>query len=254
MVTRIFYDAVRQDGEGAPVNVKKALARGVPFVEKTPPHGRPLAIVGGGVSVLKCIGELQNWPGDIWAVNAMSKVLKNYDIECTAVTVDPHVDQWKQFDGEGDALLATCCAPKLFDMYEGRCRAFNMVDDAEDGLLAKGGGTSASSIHLVAFELGYTEISYFGCESSYTYKTHVYDYEDPGPYVTIEAGGEEYNTKPYLEMQACFLSSVMREFPSVFKNRSGGLLGAMIKHPDTWTIVNCADELKPYLTEFERAA
>ena len=176
-----------------------------------------------------------------------------HGIESVGVTVDPHEDMWRQFDGIGEGLFASCCTAKLFDMYGDRCKAFHFSDDDNSGLCAKGGGTSASSMHMIAFALGYGEIHYFGCEGSYEDKTHGYDYEDPGPWVIIKANGKDYKTKPYLEMQTVFLSTVMREFPEAFKNRSGGLLDAMIKDQD-WTIVDCHNELKPFLTDFERAA
>lgn len=221
-------------------NVEKVLSLGIPLIEKVPPHGRPLAIVGGGPSFLNHLDELREW-SDIWAINGVGRVLRENGIESTAVTVDPNPDQWKHFDGIGEGLFASRCIDRIFAMYRGRCRMFHMEN---------GGATTATRLHYPAFLLGYGELHYFGCECTYETDTHGYDYTDPGPELVIEAGGKRYPTKPYMVMQTEYLCRIMREFPEVFIDRSGGLLTAMREHFYTWGIVEAADELKPFLEPF----
>jgi hypothetical protein len=242
---------IGQDDDIAPANVEKALEMGVPLIETAPPHGRPLAIVGGGPSFLDRLDELRKWP-DIWAINGAARELRDCGIESVAVSVDPNAEQWEQFDGVGEGLFASCCTAKIFEMYAGRCRMFHLDTVDGEGIRAQGGPTTAARMHYAAFNLGYGEIHYFGCESSYEGGTHAYDYTDPGPDLVIEADGKRYPTKPYLVLQAEYLSELMREFPQVFKNRSGGLLGAMIERPDTWGIVEAADELQQYLKPYDK--
>jgi hypothetical protein len=67
--------------------------------------------------------------------------------------------------------------------------------------------------------------------------------------VVIRAGDEHFVTYLDYMTQCDTLSNMIRLAPNVFKQRSGGLLEAMIKHHDTWAIVAVSEALKAQLEE-----
>ncbi len=257
--TRIRLVGLGFDDEYLNANTERSLALGIPLIELAPPHGRPLAVVGGGPSFPDHLEELRAMPAeDVWAINGTAKALRRLGVESTAVTVDPTPDpalQEKLYDGIGQALFASSCAPGLFAMYEGRCRMFHMDHWGDEGIRAKGNATSASRLHFPAFVLGYSDISFFGCEGSCTESGHTHGYyhnsDDPNDAftMTVEVEGVRYTTRTDLVMQGDFLAGLIREFPTVFKDRSGGLLAAMYEHPDTWSFVDIPEEYLPHSYE-----
>ena len=219
----------------------------LPKLQKQEPHGGKLAIVGGGPSVIPLLDELRAWDGEIWAINMTAAWLKARGITSKFITVDPGLFKPEQVIGVEEAYLATACHPEVRNLFA-KPSFFDLYETNPEGIT--GGTTTASRALSLAVYQGFFDITLYGCEGSFTIgKDHV-DRNDMGPnMVVIRAGGEDFVT--YLEYmtQAETLSNMIRLAPNVFKQRSGGLLEAMIKHPDTWEIVAVSDALKGHLEE-----
>ena len=230
-----YAQAVEDLRRNAQVNARH------PQVQRCAPHGRKLAVVGGGPLVRHDLEELRAWDGDVWGINFTAGWLNANGVKAALFTVDP-----VPFLTEApEAILATVCAPSLFEHFKGRVRGFNLaVTDPENGLHS--GAFSSTSAPAVSLKLGYIDVSFFGCEGSFETQDHVDRHEGRPDQLIVRAGGRDYVTcPPYLtqcdELRKLFV------FDNVYHNRSGGLLKAMIEHPDTWEIVAVSASLKQHL-------
>jgi len=177
-----------------------------------------LAVVGGGPSIRHHIDTLRKWPGEIWAINGAYWWCKENGITATYFTVDPEAYLGEIIAGAHRAVLASHCDPSAFTVPDISC--------------AKGdypGPTSATAASLIAIKAGFTEVTWFGCESCYEDTTHAYENQPVPELLRIACNGGEYLVKPDLVLQAQVLSKVIRTAPHVFHEESGGLLRAMIE-------------------------
>lgn len=186
--------------------------------------GPSLAVVGGGPSINQHVETLRNWRGDIWAMNGTYRWCREKGINAAFYSADstPKVAELAQ--GSGRAILADMCDPSVFDA----------CPDAEvfEFTARTPGPTSATTTTMVGLDAGFTEIVYFGCESSYQKQTHAYQ-DLPVPHlIKVKCGPDEYLTEPEFLIQAEMLSAAIRTAPHVFKERSGGLLAAMVEFGD----------------------
>ena len=219
----------------------------LPKLPKQEPHGGKLAIVGGGPSVNDRLEELRAWDGEIWAINATAKWLNDQGVKAKFITVDPGLFPKEMVDGVEEAYLATLCHPQLREWFP-KVFFFDMYETNPDGIT--GGTTTASRALSLAVHQGFYDITLYGCEGSFTIgQDHVDRNETQPEMVVIRAGEDNFVT--YLEymMQSETLANMIRLAPNVFKQRCGGLLEAMIKHPDTWAIVAVSAALKAQLEE-----
>lgn len=201
---------------------------------------RKLAIVGGGPLVIHDLPELQAWNGDVWGINHTAQWLNENGVRTTLFTVDPI-----PFEVQApDAILGSVCDPSLFAQFEGRVRTFHMLQTHEDGL--SGGSFSSTCAAAVALRMGYTNVSFFGCEGSFEERDHVDRHEGKPDQLIVSAGGREYRTTPPFMIQCAELMKLFY-FDGVFHNRSGGLLKAMIENADTWSVVAVSASLKEHL-------
>jgi hypothetical protein len=217
----------------------------VPLVQIEKPHGRKLAVVGGGPSVKAHLKRLRRWDGDIWAINGAVQYLLDHGIKSVLFTVDPCIRyDFARIRNAESALLSAACEPRLFNHFSGHVQMFYM-DKSEKALFnASGGCSSATRVPMVAINMGYRDVTYFGCEGSYDGDTHGYQDKKSEYELWIEAGGRRYRTDPTLVMQCQYLTSLITAFPKGFKEKSGGLLRAMIEYPDTWTMTQVSGSLK----------
>ena len=212
-------------------NVASARARGLPRPKCEP---RPkLAVVGGGPSLAIHRGELLYWPGDIWACSSAFQWCRKNGIKATFFNVDPEAAMLPWAEGVERAILSTTTDPSLFDAIP-EVEAFDLVATAD---YMNHGVSAVTATPCLALEIGYTDITFFGCDSSYDYVTHAYQNElaaDGGlkHVIWVRCGDRVYPTNPPLLMQAEFLGAVVRTCSMVFSERSGGLLGAMARHED----------------------
>lgn len=196
-----------------------ALSKGYP----APSGSGRLAVVGGGPSVARHIEQLRLWPGDIWAINGAAQWCERNGISSFMFSVDPSVHLAAECRGVKRAILATHCDPSAYEALKG-ATVYQVSPDVP-------GPTSAVGATVSAIEAGYSGITFFGCESSYTGTTHAYNCEDVPDLIRVECGGSDYLTKPEYLMQAKQLAQVIRELPTFYSERSGGLLAALIADP-----------------------
>ncbi len=245
-------------------------ASGIPEIAFAPAHEVPLAIVGGGPSALLALDELKSWPGHIWGINQGASWLASQGVTAPVwmFTVDPDDVFLQWLDGVERAILGASCHPKLFEALkekdvrmfhtrplEGCASSEEIVDDGsatEPISCNLMGPSSVCRVFLPAAILGYTDITFFGCEGSIGEVTHAYRHEDRPRQMVIRAGDTDHITTPDFYITTVFLANVMREFPKL-KERSGGLLRAMLQHPDTWEVVAYStamrDKIDPTATQ-----
>lgn len=205
---------------------------GLPFVvEAERLNHRPLAIVGGGPSINRHVDELRAWPGDIWAVNGVIRWAAERDIEATFFTVDPETYKhtahpfFEWVKPGGKVLAKPRCPSDMFDYLIKKGADIRLFDHV-------GSVTGATAAINVAVSLGYSDISLFGVESSYEGTSHAYDDVEILDLMKVAVGGEEFLTKFELLIQAQYLAGFLRGLPEVYKDRSGGLLAAMVPFED----------------------
>lgn len=221
-----------------------AANRDIPRIERCAPHGRKLAVVGGGPLVANDLDELRAWDGDVWGINYTAQWLNENGVPATLFTVDPQYFEVKA----RDAILGSVCHPGLFAQFEGRVRAFDMIEVDPKGYA--GGAFSATRAPIISMNLGYMDVSFFGCEGCMAPDgTDHVDRQEGWPHqLIVRAGGQDYITYPPYLIQCEELSKLFY-FDGVYHNRSGGLLKAIVENPDTWSVVAVSASLKQHLEE-----
>jgi hypothetical protein len=194
-----------------------------PRIQRSAAHGRRLAIAGGGP--LLDVDALAVWDGDIWAINHTAQWLNDRGIKATLFTVDP-----EHFETRVSKSIPSVSV-------------FDMVETHEDGFT--GGRFSSTRAPAVALHMGYTDISFFGCEGSFLERDHIDRDENRPEQLIIRASGKDYRTCPQFVAQCEELLQLFF-FDGVFHNRSGGLLTAMQDDPD-WYVVAVSEVLKGHL-------
>lgn len=212
----------------------------VPLLQQATIHGRKLAVCGGGPLIVNDLDELRAWDGDVWGVNHTAAWLVKQGVNATFVTVDPILVDVEPVE---NALIATVCDPRLFKRFAGKnVRGFDLHET--DATAMVGGSSTVTRSPSISLRMGYADVSFFGCEGSYEGSTHV-DRNAFEPYIfIIRAGGKDYKVEIALLQQCKELTAIFNEYSAIYKNRSGGLLRAMIENPDTWEIAGVSAALK----------
>jgi hypothetical protein len=225
-------------------HVAHAHALGLPLIREAPPHERPLAVVGGGPSITNHLAEIRGF-SDVWAINGACRFLRENDIESTLVSVDPCDFLAPRVSGAKRAILASRCHPDVFAaLADADVQIFDLVNDVEGGHIVS--TATAMMAFSVAPFLGYRRVVFFGCEGSYTNRTHAYmdEAELQEGRFTVEVDGRRFDTSPDLYMLTTAMTEVMRlTVPGAFMERSGGLLRALVECP-THDIVAVSESLK----------
>ena len=223
-------------------NVELCKARGLPewkYADNRP----PLAVVGGGNSALEHIEELKTWKGDIWASGSVFHWLQDHGIEATLFCVDPQPCLSGMAAGAKKALLASNCDPSAFEVL--RDAEVTVFDLVKDGVGINHGPTTGSASFDLSVKMGYRDVSYFGFDSCYRntergdekimrvwHKTHAFKNEEDTTLMRVVCDGKAFITGAEFFMQAEWMAGVFNAVPQIFKNRSDGLLAAMINDPD----------------------
>lgn len=179
----------------------------------------PLAIVGGGPSLLHTLDEIRDFPGDIWAVNQTAQYLREQGIDCFFFTLEPSKTVSRFCSGK--AVLHHHCNPNTFKAA-GECYKTTGA--------VPGPTTMVAGCYL-GLKAGYDHISLYGGDSSYEGSSHVYRNVPIRDLVQVDCGGP-YLTKLEMILQAEELARVIKAFPNIFENRSGGFLKALLEHGD----------------------
>lgn len=213
-------------------NRAHAMRLSLPLVRSAEAHGRALAILGGGPSIADHERVLRAWTGDIWAINGAYRWCAERNIPATFLTVDPTPYDMAPVM-EGRALLADHCDPGLMDQWAGRAQVFSISPDA-----IVSGPTTATAAPCLAVMLGYGDVTFFGCESSFGEEEATHAYAKPDDELLnlndwrmiVTCGQRQYFTCAEFLMQAEYLAAMIRAAPSNFREASGGLLRALVEH------------------------
>lgn len=236
-------------------NVAHSKSLGLPYVGL--PLCRipwPLAVVGGGTSVRKHLETLKNWPGDIWAINGAWRWCRDNDIDAAFFSVDPAPGVADLARGAKRAFLGSPCHPDTFAALADTCMIIRTPPDPA-GIYA--GPTTATYGPEIGARCGFQHITFFGCESSYehdpgatrgangvTLQTHTYMRESVTSLILVKVEGEDFLTEPEYLLQALWLSNVLRAFPQLYAEESGGLLRALIQAKEwDYDIIGVSQEI-----------
>ncbi len=206
-------------------------------------RSNPLAVVGGGPSAALHLDELRDWQGEIWAINYTAQWLRSVGIDATLFSIDPQPFTVKVEAPK--ALLCSSCDPSSF--VGRQVETFHLAELHDDGI--PGSATTATRAPALALRLGHKEVHFFGCEGSFFGRDHVDRHDDEGNSLVIRSKGCDFLTYPEFLMQGEHLAGVIRAFPNVFKERSGGLLAALVLDPDDWEVVAVSARFKASLIE-----
>lgn len=210
-------------------NIAKSKARKLQGLSKF--ARPPLAVVGGGPSAVDYVDELRGWAGDMWVSGSAFQWVKSLGVvNPTFFTIDQHPRLAADGVGAKKAILATCCDPLVFhELRDAKVEVFDLVHGGEG---ANHWATTVTAAPKIALDMGYTDITFYGCDSSYRNRTHAYYDEPVIGMLRVSSNGESFLTNPGFLLQAEFLCKVIGQFPTVFKMRGDGLLAAMVKSQD----------------------
>jgi hypothetical protein len=213
-------------------NVRHAHTLKLPRIVEQKIHGRALALVGGGPSVVEHLDEIRAFD-DVWAINEAAAWLKGHGIDACMFSIDPGGMEPEFYD-VNRAILATCSPPEVFEALKGRdVRVFDT---------RYGGPTSASRAPPIALKCGFGRVTFFGLEGSFRGKTHAYkDFYNQGQMI-VRSCGIDFLTQPDYFQQCEYFAGLVRDHPKVFAERSGGLLGAM-SLCGHWDVIAVSKEL-----------
>lgn len=209
-----------------------------------------LAIVGGGPSIAEHVDELRAWPGTIWAVNGAINWCIDHDISAWFYTVDaaPMANWTYDLSRVRRAALAPDVSPELVEFLRLHGAHVELTAPIESG------PTSVNASDYISLRAGYTHMTYFGCEGSFGGvrlfadqlrgdRTHAFPSFPIPHWLDVEVGDELYRTKAEFISQSIMLANTISEFPTVYSEKSGGLLRSMIEHGSDYDVFQVSNEL-----------
>lgn len=204
----------------------------------------PLAVVGGGPSVADYVDELRAFKGDIWTSGSAFPYITSLGIESTFFTIDQSPQLAIDGRGAKKAILATCCDPSVFK--ELATAQIEVFDLCSSGPGANHNATTITAAPRVSIDMGYRDVTFYGCDSSFRVGSHAYDTTPIGDMVKVTCLGVEFVTRPSFIMQAEFMAEIFRMAPCIFKLRGDGLIEKMIIDSEidvTAAVPHLADQL-----------
>jgi hypothetical protein len=206
----------------------------------------PCIVVGGGASTERSLDGLRKWDGDIFAINDTAGYLSDNGIPCYLYAIDGSKIPFYVGDKVKGAVLASRCDQVQYKMFpKENIRVFDLAE--EDGMQGiEGGPTAVCRTPHLFLKMGYRAVMFLGCEGSFFKQSHVGgDRMDAfGSLLIIRVDGVDYLTNAAFMLQCQYLTEVITTYPQFLFDISGGLLGAMRKHPDTWEVVAVTDSMK----------
>jgi hypothetical protein len=239
-------------------NERAARSLGLPDVS-TLRRPRPprLAIVGGGPSINSHVNALRNWRGGVWAINNAAAWCSDKGVACSMFTIDSSPAWFEPLRGKVlSAIVSMRAHPELFALLR------DVRDVVTFDLPANelGPGSAASACIVGSRLCGYVEIVFFGCEGSFDMGGGQYAYDQVNRnaerLLLVSCAGERFLTSQALLFTTRSIAWTVRQFPGKVKERSGGLLGAMVKDFE-WRLVGVSPALadsntpRPLVEEYE---
>ncbi len=193
--------------------------------------GKPrLAVVGAGPSVAEYVEELKSFDGDVWIIGSAYPWAVANGINGVYFNIDPSEDCALECAGAKEAILGSSIHPAVITALNGAKKSvFDLVETPER---MNHGVTTATAVPELALLMDYTEVIFYGCESSFEGRMHVGREDNTDKWMVIKSDGKSFKTGPAYFAQAEFLATIIRTFPQHFKERSGGFLRAMVNTMD----------------------
>lgn len=200
-------------------NVRKNIAREIPWLEMSDAHAGHAVIVAGGPSVAEKLDELR-WRKSqghrIIALNGAAHYLKRNGILADVqVILDSRPENAKFALPEvPEHFICSQCDPAVFDALEGRSVTVYHVNTASTLEVLAGGReahliSTGSTVLLIAmgiaFTQGFRSIHLYGADSSYTDKAKHHAYEqklnDEDRVIEAVVGGRTFVCAPWMVAQ-----------------------------------------------------
>jgi hypothetical protein len=213
-IDQIFELDCVYDKDARQVHIDAAVKSGVPWCVRRPPRDGKVAIVASGPSATEAIDLLKEWDGEIWGVNGAFAWLVHRGVTPTAfVGLDPEPilkGYLINLPTNATYYLGAQVHPEVFEHLKGRnVRLWFPMDGQTKfpfgAVEIYGGTTCLGRAPNLAYLLGWREVHIFGCDSSFTERSHVY--EEPGVLPAgafpIEMHGKTFITTRQMLQQAC---------------------------------------------------
>ena len=210
------------------------MLRGFPVCGIEEKHQGKIAIVGSGPSVRDLVPEISEFE-TIWGINGAYGYLVERGITPDFVSVDPSEKMLVHLTDPQRAstfYLASVTHPKAFDALDGfniklwHSMAEGLPDDCKPRVI--GGTTCITRATCLARMLGWRDITFYGCESSYAEKRNICG-EPDRTRINMKVGDEIFVTDMILAHQVSELVGLSEAIPLKF--RCGGLTEAMVNAP-----------------------
>lgn len=227
-------------------NLLSCLRRDLPYVDIGKLRPEKVAVVAGGPSMQDYLEDIREWDGYVIAINgAHDWLIEEGIIPDAVIAIDPQPALAKCFQKPNDEttyLIASCCAPEVFDALEGRrvivwhaiqgeCRPLGVSH------FVLGGPSAATRAPHLLYMMGFREVHMFGVDSSYdTLQTHVYENGHVnGGNIQVRVGMEMFITTPPMLAQAEYLWNTTKDFN--IKIHGYGLSAAMIDNEGDYEVI-----------------
>ena len=222
-IDKIFDLDCVYNAEQRQAAIDYALSLKLPVVVRHKERPGKVAIVASGPSATEYVDMLREWDGEVWGINGAFNWLLHRGVKATAfVGLDPEPilkDYLVNCPDDATYYLAAQVHPECFDHLKGKnvrlwFAADSQVKFPSIAIPVYGGTTCLGRAPNLAYILGYREVHIFGCDSSYTNKSHVYGDkgEIPAGSFPMEMGGRMFITNRQMMQQACDFAEQMVEW------------------------------------------
>lgn len=227
-------------------NVAYAHSLGLPMTTMAETPRSPVAVIGGAPSVIDAVDELRAFPGERWIIGSAFPWAVEIGLEGTFFCIDAEDIVAPLCRGAKKALLATCVHPSVLDGLLSDGCDIELFDIGVDSVPT--GSTTATGAPYLSLLRGHPKAFFYGCDSSFAERTHAYKMLEENFLLLVKSGDGEYLTNPQMMIQADELSTVLREYPDIYVNKSGGLLQAMIENDCQWDVLKVSRALNERLS------
>ncbi len=226
----VFSPELRQS------HMDAAVARGLPTCTVRPVRNGKVAVVGSGPSVTEYVDVLRAWDGEIWGINGSFAWMRHRGVKPTGfVGLDPEpvlLDYLADIPYDVVYYMATQVHPSVLDHLAGKNVQlwFNSDRDVKfphGAILVPGGTSCMGRAPYLACMLGWQAVHLFGCDSSFTHKTHVHGGDIPPNFCFVESCGQLFKTTRVMFHQACDLVVLVQNFPGTIAVHGTGLFQTM---------------------------
>jgi|GEM_PF-2668354 len=210
-------------------NIEHARSLGLQNVDELE-HSGPIAVIGGGLSVMGYVETLRRWDGNLLAINGAWRWCRENGIDAVFFSIDPNPIVAEMARGADKAILAERCDPAAFSSAS--------TTYLYSGTL--GGCSSAGAAIIAGLKSGHTQVTLFGCEANYQQqRSHAYGNVKSQHELIVKCCGMHFLTTPTLVMQARELAIMILEAQGIVRETSGGFLRAMVNANCEYDIVAC---------------